>query len=87
MNVILFDLDGTLLDSTEAILEGFSVAYESFGKDSPSKQSVLSLIGHPLDFMFAHLGVAQDEVDAYVDAYKLLTPEYSVSRAGADPVR
>ena len=70
MNVILFDLDGTLLDSTEAILEGFSVAYESFGKKSPSQEKVLSLIGHPLDFMFAHLGIATHEVSAYVDAYK-----------------
>ncbi|HEC45857.1 MAG TPA: HAD family hydrolase, partial [Epsilonproteobacteria bacterium] len=28
--IILFDLDGTLIDSTEAILESFTVAFKTF---------------------------------------------------------
>ena len=34
--IILFDLDGTLIDSTEAILESFHKAYATMNKKSPS---------------------------------------------------
>jgi phosphoglycolate phosphatase len=66
---ILFDLDGTLIDSTEAILECFASSFHTFGLKAPPKQEILALIGHPLDFMFAHLGIEGD-VQPFVDAYK-----------------
>ena len=66
---ILFDLDGTLIDSTEAILESFAKAYEHFGEKAPPEDAIKALIGHPLSFMFAHLGVRGD-VERYVQAYK-----------------
>ena len=68
--VILFDLDGTLIDSTEAILESFRVAFEQFGKCAPSKEAILPQIGHPLFEMFVNLGVPREEAQSYVDAYK-----------------
>ena len=68
--VILFDLDGTLIDSTEAILESFRVAFEKFGKSAPSKEAILPQIGHPLFEMFVNLGVPREEAQKYVDAYK-----------------
>jgi phosphoglycolate phosphatase len=37
---ILFDLDGTLIDSTEAILESFKVAFQSFGDGVPSDEMI-----------------------------------------------
>lgn len=67
---ILFDLDGTLIDSTDAILEGFKVAYKSFGETPPSDESIKSLIGYPLDVMFEKLGFCGQNVWDYVDAYK-----------------
>jgi len=69
VNAILFDLDGTLIDSTEAILDGFRYAYTKFSLPVPPKERILSLIGHPLDFMFAHLGV-EGSVEPFVEAYK-----------------
>jgi len=68
--IILFDLDGTLLDSNEAILESFSKAYESFGVASPSSESILPLIGLPLEMMFIKLGVSEADSLKYVKAYK-----------------
>ena len=68
--VILFDLDGTIIDSTEAILESFHKAYEYFNIPSPQNKAITSLIGLPLDVMFVRLGVSQEEVVAYVKAYK-----------------
>ncbi len=66
---ILFDLDGTLIDSTEAILDGFYHTFERFGQNPPPKENILALIGHPLDFMFAHLGIKKN-VEKYVQTYK-----------------
>lgn len=70
MKTILFDLDGTLIDSTEAILESFGVVYDSFGKAAPEPEEITKLIGYPLDIMFQMLGVSSHEADAYVAAYK-----------------
>jgi len=67
---ILFDLDGTLIDSTDAIIESFGVAYETFGRAIPEDEQIKKLIGHPLDLMFMMLGIDALEANAYVNAYK-----------------
>ncbi len=69
VKTILFDLDGTLIDSTDAILESFEFAYETFGEAIPDLENIKSLIGYPLDVMFEQLGI-KDEKWEYVDAYK-----------------
>ncbi|WP_373030586.1 HAD family hydrolase [Sulfurovum sp.] len=69
--IILFDLDGTLIDSTEAILESFGVAFETFDTPVPDDERIKKEIGHPLDVMFATLGVEEAHVDAHVQAYKM----------------
>lgn len=69
--VILFDLDGTLIDSTEAILESFDVAFKTFDSLVPDVELIKAEIGHPLDVMFATLGVESSYVDAHVQAYKM----------------
>ena len=67
---ILFDLDGTLIDSTEAILESFEVALGHFGCVKPDEEAIKAQIGHPLDAMFRTLGVPEALVWEHVDAYK-----------------
>ena len=67
---ILFDLDGTLINSTSAILDGFDTAFKAHGKDAPNHDQLKSLIGHPLDVMFARLGAPQNLIDGYIKAYK-----------------
>ncbi len=69
--IILFDLDGTLIDSTEAILESFDIAFKTFDSPVPDEELIKAEIGHPLDAMFATLGVEEDHVDAHVQAYKM----------------
>jgi len=68
--IILFDLDGTLIDSTDAILESFSVAFESFNKPVPDQEKIKSLIGYPLDVMFVRLGIEEAIADNFVQEYK-----------------
>ena len=69
--VILFDLDGTVIDSTEAILEGFRVAFEKFGNKSPSDEVIKSHIGKTLEDMFRLMGVKNSLIDSHVTAYKM----------------
>jgi len=69
--VMLFDLDGTVIDSTEAILDGFRVAFETFGGQVPSDEAIKNEIGHTLEDMFTTLGVDSSKVDEHVHAYKM----------------
>jgi len=68
--ILLFDLDGTLIDSTEAILESFHYAFDFYNYKHPDDVSIKALIGHPLDYMFVHLGVEEDRVWDFVAVYK-----------------
>ena len=67
---LLFDLDGTLIDSTTSILAGFREAFLKFGVDYPGDKAVKDLIGYPLDYMFEKMGVSISEVPKFIDAYK-----------------
>jgi len=81
VRVILFDLDGTLIDSTEAILEGFKYTFDKFGKEYPGDKEVKKLIGLPLDVMFENLGVKEnvwDFVDTYKKKYREISKEKTV---------
>jgi len=69
--VILFDLDGTIIDSTEAILDGFRVAFETFGGKVPSDEAIKNEVGHTLENMFRTLGVEESQIDEHVHAYKM----------------
>ena len=69
--IILFDLDGTLIDSTDAILSTFNHSFKELNFDfRGSDEDIKSLIGYPLDIMYAKLGVDESKVWDFVDAYK-----------------
>ncbi len=70
MTTILFDLDGTLIDSTKAILSSFHDTLKKLGFKEVDDEKILSLIGHPLDFMFLHIGVEKERVEEFVLTYK-----------------
>ena len=68
--IILFDLDGTLIDSTEAILESFHNSFDVFGVQHADDEAIKALIGHPLDVMYRELGVEEGRVWDFVQTYK-----------------
>lgn len=69
--IILFDLDGTLIDSTDAILSTFNHSFKELNFDfKGNDEDIKSLIGYPLDIMYARLGVEESKVWDFVDAYK-----------------
>lgn len=79
---ILFDLDGTLIDSTEAILESFHNSFDLQSHPHPSDEEIKALIGYPLDVMYSELGIEDsrvwDFVDTYKDHYRKISTEKTV---------
>lgn len=67
---ILFDLDGTLIDSTPAILESFESAFKAYGLGLPSHDKIESLVGYPLETIVLGLNAPQNLIDELVFAYK-----------------
>lgn len=68
---ILFDLDGTLIDSTEAILEAFDGACEDVNSQKFPHDKIKKLIGYPLDEMFSMLAQDCSKALDFVQAYKI----------------
>ena len=79
---ILFDLDGTLIDSTEAILESFHHSFDVYKRAHPSDEEIKALIGHPLDVMYKDLGVEEvlvwDFVKTYKEHYRMIHTDKTV---------
>ncbi len=67
---ILFDLDGTLIDSTEAILESFHNSFDVHQHPHPEDDAIKALIGYPLDVMYTELGIEASKVWTFVTTYK-----------------
>lgn len=71
MKILLFDLDGTLIDSTQAILESFVNASLFFGYNFKGREEeIQALIGSPLREMFIKMGLPQGEIEECVKLYR-----------------
>lgn len=68
--IILFDLDGTLIDSTEAILESFHCSCDIHERERYKDEEIKGLIGYPLDIMYEKLGVHRSDIAKLVSTYK-----------------
>lgn len=68
--IILFDLDGTLIDSTEAILESFHNSFVVHKFKKPDDEEIKALIGHPLEVMYKDFGVEEHLIVDFVATYK-----------------
>lgn len=68
--IVLFDLDGTLVDSTPAIYHSFCAAFEAMGQKKPEKSRVVECIGHTLENMFLANGATKDNVNAFITHYR-----------------
>ncbi len=69
--IILFDLDGTLIDSTDAIVSTFKHSFNELNFNfNGTEQDIKNLIGYPLDIMYKNLGVDETKVWDFVDSYK-----------------
>jgi phosphoglycolate phosphatase len=69
---ILFDLDGTLINSTDAIIRCFYHSFKALNFNfKGDEEDIKNEIGYPLDIMYEHLGVPKEKVWDYVNSYKI----------------
>lgn len=68
--IILFDLDGTLIDSTDAIVGTFHHSFEVHNFTKVDDEKIKALIGYPLHIMYKELGVDEDKIWDFVYTYK-----------------
>ena len=67
---ILFDLDGTLTDSGEGIINCVIYALEKFGMPIPERESLRYFVGPPLHESFVKQGVPADRAEEAVAVYR-----------------
>ena len=67
---ILFDLDGTLTDSGEGIINCASLALEHFGIPVPGRDAMRVFVGPPLDETFIRFGVPADKAQEAIRVYR-----------------
>lgn len=67
---ILFDLDGTLTDSAEGVINCARLALEYFGLPLPSREEMRVFVGPPLHESFIRHGVPADRADEAVQVYR-----------------
>ena len=67
---ILFDLDGTLTDSGEGIINCAIYALEHLGLPIPSREELRVIVGPPLHESFIRFGVPEEEADNAVAKYR-----------------
>jgi pyrophosphatase PpaX len=67
---LLFDLDGTLVDSIELILSASRYAFEGFSGQAPTDDQWRAGIGRPLVAMFRQYASEEAEVERLVGRYR-----------------
>lgn len=70
-SVILFDLDGTLTDSAEGILNCVKCALSQMGVEIPPQERLLKFVGPPLDWSFSNIcGLDAEKTQQAVKLYR-----------------
>lgn len=67
---IIFDLDGTLTDSGEGIINCVELALGHFGLPTPDRQALRVFVGPPLHEMFVKFGVPEEKAEEAVAVYR-----------------
>lgn len=67
---VLFDLDGTLIDSIELILASMRYSFARCGAATPTDAEWLTGVGIPLRTMFQRYAASDEEIDRFIAAYR-----------------
>lgn len=67
---VFFDLDGTLTDSGEGIMNCATLALNHFGLPVPPRQEMRVFVGPPLDQTFIRFGVPADKTDEAIRVFR-----------------
>lgn len=72
LSLVLFDVDGTLIDSQDFIVAAMTAAFREHGREAPARADILAITGLSLPHALARLAPDLDgaELDATVALYK-----------------
>ena len=82
--LVIFDFDGTLVDSRKLIIESHRIVFGEFGFARPSEEESLSLIGISLELVLSQLAGPDAPVEKMVAAYQRLQPLLRADAAYAE---
>ena len=82
---VLFDLDGTLIDSIPLILDSFHYTFEAFGRPARSDAAWLAGVGTPLREAFVPFARDDAELAAMVAVYRGFNIQHHDARVKAYP--
>src|SRR5262245_49004866 len=88
MKLVIFDCDGTLVDSQDAICGAMDVAFSGLGLPAPTRVEVLSVVGLSLTEAFRVLAPRHGEamLQALTDRYKGAFPVTAAAAIPRDPL-
>jgi phosphoglycolate phosphatase len=86
MKLLIFDVDGTLVDSQEFIVEAQRRAFFAHDIAPPSRERSLTIVGLSLREAFAVLAGDQGPVDSLADAYRAAWTEIRADPAFVEPL-
>lgn len=84
LSAIFFDLDGTLVDSSIGIHNGFTYTFEQLGVPSPDAKTIRSFMGPPLETSFASC-LSPDQIELAIQLYRSYYKEKGVYEAQLFP--
>jgi phosphoglycolate phosphatase len=84
VKLIIFDFDGTLVDSRSLILESHRIVFSEFRLPPPLPADSLALVGKTLDLILSQLAGPSAPIRDMVNAYDLLLPKLRAETAFAE---
>lgn len=82
--VIVFDLDGTLVDSLTDVVRSFVKAFELLGLEPPSEAAARRLVGPPLEQMYRQVAPPERVADL-VRVYREYYPQHFTENSAPYP--
>ena len=68
---VIFDFDGTVVDTGEGILKSLQYSFSEMGREVPPMDELKKFIGPPIYYSYTHFyGVSEDEVGDYIKKYR-----------------
>ena len=86
MKLVLFDVDGTLVDSQNIIIAAQQMAFAAHGLEPPSRERSLSIVGLSLAEAFTVLVGSGGPIEGLVEAYKDAFLTLRQDPANAEPL-
>ena len=84
MKLVIFDFDGTLVDSRKLITESNRVVFGQFGLSPPSEAESFSLVGMSLELVLLQLAGPDAPVEEMMGAYREVLPLLRADAAYAE---